>query len=93
MASLTASTKCMVLLVLSRVSVAKSKRSILMGVAPALLVGNLKNVLIAWFFIPARWTISKLNLDKQSRHGASRPELSNRFKIQMRQLAAVLSRL
>lgn len=37
--------------------------------------------MVAWCFIPVRWTTLTLNLDKQSRHCSSWPELFYRLKV------------
>lgn len=81
---LTASTKKRTVLVLSRISTAKSRRSSLSGAVSSFLVSSLKSTSATWSCIPARWTTSTLNSEKQSRHRASGLELSDRFKIHSR---------
>lgn len=82
-ASLIASTKCMSMSALFRVSIAKSERSSLSRVVSIPLVCSLERASAAWCFIPARWITSMLNWDRQNRHRTSWPGLSDRFKMHL----------
>lgn len=79
------SSKCSVVSVISGVFIEKSEGSFLRNVVSHPLVSNLKSASMARCFILAWQTMSKLNSDKRSRHRASQLELSDGFKIYLRE--------
>lgn len=83
MTLLIVSTKCTIVSLLFSVSAAKIEILSSSGSTSAPLVGSLERATVTYCIIFAGWTMSIVHLNKQISPRASRPEMSDRFKIHL----------